>query len=136
MAQSTTALQTAIFTVLSADAQLKTILGDPPRILDFVPQQTVFPYITIGDIQTHDWSTATETGEDHRIVIHSFSRYNGRKESREIEKRLCELLHDAALPLAGHTLIRMHFLVSDILPEADGRTYHGLTRFRAITEPA
>lgn len=135
MAQSTTALQTAILTVLSADAQLKALVGDPPRIIDFVPQQTIFPYVTIGDIQTHDWSTATEDGEDHRIVIHSFSRYRGRKESRDIEKRLCELLHDADLSMTGHMLIRMHFLVSDILLEADGRTYHGLTRFRAITEP-
>lgn len=135
MGQSTLALQTALLDHLSADSEIMNFVGNPPRIFDHVPQGTNFPYITIGDIQTSDWSTATEMGEDHRIVIHSWSRYKGRKQSREIEKRLYEILHDADLSVDGHNLVRLQFLVSDILVEQDGRTYHGLTRFRAITEP-
>jgi len=135
MAKSTLALQTGLYERLVSDVQLKALVGDPPRIYDHVPQGTVFPYITIGDIQTTDWSTSTENGEDHRIIVHSFSRYKGRKEAREIEKRIYELLHDGDLSMTEHTLIRMRFLVSDILLDADGRTYHGLARFQAITEP-
>jgi hypothetical protein len=30
----------------------------------------------------------------------------------------------------------LRFVVADIRREADGRTYHGIVRLRAVTEPA
>ena len=32
--------------------------------------------------------------------------------------------------------VNMRFAVADVRREADGRTYHALIRFRAVTEPA
>ena len=38
--------------------------------------------------------------------------------------------------LAGHRLVNLRFAIADIRREADGRTYHALVRFRAVTEPS
>ena len=49
---------------------------------------------------------------------------------------LLQALDDAALTLTDHQLINFRFSVADVRREADGRTYHALVRFRAVTEPA
>ena len=45
-------------------------------------------------------------------------------------------LIDAPLAPVGHHLANLRFVVADIRREADGRTYHGIVRLRAVTEPA
>jgi glutathionyl-hydroquinone reductase len=47
-----------------------------------------------------------------------------------------QALDDAPLAPAGHHLVNLRFALADIRREADGRTYHALVRFRAVTEPA
>lgn len=44
-------------------------------------------------------------------------------------------IHDAPLAPQGHRLVNLRFALADIRREADGRTYHALVRFRAVTEP-
>ena len=114
---------------------LKTWIGDPPRLFDDVPQDTPFPYVTLGEVTTLDWSTSTELGSEHRFVIHTWSRYGGRKEIKSIMSVVYDLLHDADLPISGHVLVNLRFLFSDVFRDADGETYHGVMRFRAVTEP-
>jgi hypothetical protein len=46
-----------------------------------------------------------------------------------------EALSDAPLTLDGHHLANLRFIVADVRREADGRTYHGIVRLRALTEP-
>jgi hypothetical protein len=42
-----------------------------------------------------------------------------------------------AVPLApdGLRLVNLRFATADIRREPDGRTWHGVVRFRAVTEP-
>jgi hypothetical protein len=47
-----------------------------------------------------------------------------------------QALDDAPLVLADHHLVNFRFAVADVRREGDGRTYHALVRFRAVTEPA
>jgi glutathionyl-hydroquinone reductase len=49
---------------------------------------------------------------------------------------LLQALDDAPLTLPNHHLVNFRFAVADVRREADGRTYHALVRFRAVTEPA
>jgi len=83
-----------------------------------------------------DYSTGTEAGEEHQLVLHAWSRQGGTREAHLIAGTLLQALDDAPLTLTDHCLINLRFAVADIRREADGRTYHALVRFRAVTEPA
>lgn len=45
------------------------------------------------------------------------------------------LLHDVALPLDGHALVNCRLKFSEARHDDDLAVYHGLLRFRAVTEP-
>ena len=128
-------LQKAVYAALSDDAGLKALIGDPPRLYDDVPQDTLFPYVTLGEVTTADWGTATEKGTAHRLTLHAWSRYGGRKDVKDIMAAVYDALHEADLTLEGHHLISLRFQFSDVFRDADLETYHGVMRYRALTEP-
>jgi len=129
------ALRAAIHDALIADAALVNLLGGP-KIYDEPPRAAAFPYVTLGEARIADFSTGTEPGEEHQLTLHAWSRQGGHKEAHLIAGALLQALDDAALNLTDHTLINFRFSVADVRREADGRTYHALVRFRAVTEPA
>ena len=128
-------LQQAIYSALIVDGAVKSLVGDPARLFDDVPPDTVFPYVTLGEISTSDWSTSTERAFEHRVTLHAWSRYGGRKEVKDVMAAINDALHDASLSLTGHRLIDIFFQASDVFRDPDGETYHGVMRYRAITEP-
>jgi hypothetical protein len=135
MTSPSVALQQAIFAALGADENIKDIVDDPPRIFDHVPRGAALPYIVIGDDRTSDWSTATEPGTAHALAIHIWSRAAGRKETRVAAEAVIEALNDADLAVAGHTLVDLRWLDTEVTKEPDGETLHATLRFRAALEP-
>ena len=86
---------------------------------------------------SHNYSTIihptkTLQGNEHTLVIHTFSRYRGSKETKEIMSRVYALLHESSLTVSGASLVNLRFEFSDIIKENDGLTTHGLQRFRAM----
>ena len=61
-------LQQALFAKLTGDASLLASLGGP-RVYDDVPQGADFPYLTFAQSTLRDWSTATESGEEHVVTL-------------------------------------------------------------------
>ena len=129
------ALRAAVHDALTADASLLSLLGGP-KVYDEPPRSAAFPYVTLGETRVADYSTGTEAGEEHQLVLHAWSRQGGTREAHLIAGVLLQALDDAPLTLTDHHLINLRFAVADIRREADGRTYHALVRFRAVTEPA
>ena len=129
------ALRAAIHGALTADATLTSLLGGP-KIYDQPPRSATFPYVTLGEARVSDFSTGSEPGAEHQLTLHAWSRQGGHKEAHAIAGALLQALDDAALTLADHRLINFRFSVADVRREADGRIYHALVRFRAVTEPA
>ncbi len=129
-------LQKAIFSALVADATLAALIGDPPRLFDGPPGETALPYVQIGDGTEADWGTATERGSEHQLTMHVWSRAGGRMEARAILSAIYDALHDSSLTLEGNVLVNLRFIVSQVWRETDGATYHGVARYRAVTEPA
>jgi len=72
--QSGMALQKAIFTALTNNAGLATLIGNPPRVYDDPPGMAELPYIQIGEGTESDWSTSTQSGAEHLLTIHVWSR--------------------------------------------------------------
>lgn len=134
MPSSGWALQQSIYEALTDDAALLALLGGP-RIYDDVPQSADFPYLTIGQSLVRDWSTGSEEGDEHTLTVHVWSRESGRKQTHAIIGLLREALHDRPLTLDGHRLVNLRHEFSDARREPDGDTYHGLVRYRAVTEP-
>ena len=134
MSTAAAALRAAIHDALSADAPLLALLGGP-HVYDEPPRAAAFPYVTLGEARLSDFSTSEEPGEEHHIVLHGWSRQGGHREAHEIAGALLQALDDAPLALDGHHLVNLRFALADIRREADGRTYHAVVRFRAVTEP-
>ena len=127
------ALRAAVYDALIADAGLVSVLGGP-RVYDEVPRGAVFPYVTLGDSRIANFS-AGEPSEEHQLTLHAWSRQGGHREAHMITGALMQALDSALLTLAGHHLVNFRFAVADVRRESDGRTYHALVRFRAVTEP-
>jgi hypothetical protein len=128
------ALRAAVHDALAADSALNALLGGP-KVYDEPPRAAAFPYVTLGETRVLDWSTGTDTGEEHQLTLHAWSRQGGHREAHLITGALLQALDDAPLTLADHRLINFRFAVADVRRDADGRTYHALIRFRAVTEP-
>lgn len=134
MPTSTAALRAAIHDALAADAALIGLLGGP-KVYDEPPATAAFPYVTLGEARVADFSTGDDALQEHQLTLHAWSRQGGHKEAHMIAGALLQALDDAPLAPDGHQLVNLRFSLADIRREADGRTYHALVRFRAVTEP-
>jgi hypothetical protein len=134
MASAGWELQKSVHAALVSHAPLTSLLGGP-RVYDDVPRGADYPYLTIGESTLRDWSTGSEEGHEHILTLHVWSRAAGRAETHEIMGVLRSAMHEAALTVSGHRLVNFRHELSDARREADGETYHGVVRYRAVTEP-
>ena len=123
-------LQEAIYTALTGDAPLMAMITG---VHDHVPQETAFPYITIGASTAREWGAAGVEGIEATLTIHVWSRTRGHKEAKQITAEIHRIMHDADLSVTGHALINLRFEFGETMLDADGVTYHGITRYRAVT---
>lgn len=129
------ALQAAIVAHLKADPALKTLIGDPPRVFDGPSREKAFPYVSYDDARETPLGPAPGHVEhDIRLSIHS--RYEGRREAKDIATAIVSALNDAPLTLAGRRLVSLRAVYSDVFHRQDTDAHQGLLRFRAVTEAA
>nr|CAD6608944.1 hypothetical protein RTCK_02137 [Rhizobium sp. TCK] len=128
------ALLAAIHVRLSSDAALVSLIG-PDGIRDRLLPRPVLPALVIGEMETRDYSTATEAGEEHRLVLDVWSDAAGRREAEELAERVRVLLQDAALTLAGHALVSLAHERTRTRRQANAKLFLAELRFRAVTEP-
>jgi hypothetical protein len=135
MSTAGAALRAAVHAALSQDGALTALLGGA-RVYDEPPKSAAFPYVTIGEGRFSNLGTVDDPAQEHQLTLHAWSRQGGHREAHLVTGALLQNLEDAALAIDGHRLVNLRFTVADIRREADGRTYHALVRFRAVTEPA
>ena len=127
-------LQQSVYNFLINDSVLTSKLGGQ-SVYDDVPQRAGFPYITFGQSQVRDWSTGSEAGKEHILTLHVWSKAGGKRETHEIIETICAALHDKALTLVDHQLVNLRCEFSEARRSADGEKFHGIVRYRAVTEP-
>ena len=135
-ADSQWALQKAVYSALAADAPLQALIGATPRVYDHVPQESMFPYVVIGDATALENDTKTTDGMEQTLTLHTWSRYRGLKEAKQIMGAIVDALDQTSLSVTGHSLTLLRFEFSDTFLDADGLTRHGVQRFRALTQSA
>jgi len=131
---SSLSLQQAIFTTLTGSTVLVNYLGGE-KIYNDTPEDTPFPYVTIGQSLMRDWSTASDQGREHLLRLHVWSRAAGGTETQLITEEIINIVHDQSLILQDNLLINLRFSGADVLLDSDGKTHHSILRFRAVTEP-
>jgi len=134
MTTAPSALRAAIYQALVADAALTAALGGA-RVYDEVPRDAAPPYVTLGEARISDASCDDGPTQEHTLTLHAWSRQGGHRQAHVITGALLQALDDAPLHPDGHRLVNLRFALADIRREPDGRTYHALVRFRAVTEP-
>lgn len=131
------AVQGAVLTALQAHAPLTALVTG---VYDNVPQAddsglaTAFPYVVIGEDTGREWDTDTEIGGDFTVRIHTWSRYRGRKETKEIQGAVYDALHRATLAVTGYAFVTCDFQDSDTIVDNDGLTRHGVQSFRILID--
>ncbi len=121
----------AIFARLTGDAVLIALI--PGGIVDRLLPRALLPCVVIDDLESRDYSTATEKAEEHFLSLQIWSDANGRKGAGKIAARVTSLLDDA-LPLAGMSLVNLGLLSSRSRREAKTRNFVVEMLFRAVTE--
>ncbi|AMD61227.1 DUF3168 domain-containing protein [Rhizobium pusense] len=122
----------AIVAKLAGDAELADL--NPGGIVDRLLTRGLLPCIVFDEVETRDYSTATESAEEHFLTLQIWGDANRRRSTGEIAARVKALLDDAALPLVGFSLVNMHMLSSRSRREAKSRNFVLEMRFRAVTE--
>ena len=134
MMSATFELQKAIFATLKASAPLAEMLGEV-RLYDHAPANVVFPYFTFGRTTGFDWSTSTEDGSEHLFTVHAWSKEKGKKQTLLMLEHVKAALHDTELALDGFRLVNLRREFEEVRYMDDLAIYHGILRFRAVTEP-
>lgn len=95
-------LQAAVVKALNEDPDLTALIGG--RVYDRVPVNPVSPYITIGDAQIVDDSSACLSIAEYSIQIDAWSEAVGYPEVKQIGALAAKVL-DAALPMDGFAIV-------------------------------
>jgi len=132
-----TVVQSAIYDHLSNNAPLMAAING---IYDNVPQssdsgdESQFPYIVIGEDVHTTIDTDSELMNQVSITIHTWSRYSGRKETKDIQGLIYSTLHRSNLVQSGYKFINIAQVSSESFLDSDGFTRHGVQTFNLIIE--
>ena len=127
------AVRKSVRATLVGDAARVSILGGA-NVFDEAPRGVAMPYVTFGDWQSRDGSTASDEGAEHIFVVNAWSSQPGAREALIIAERMRALLHDQPLSLDDHRLVNLRFTQFETKREVNGRFNRVAARFRATTE--
>ena len=126
-------LQEAVYTALTGASAIAALVST--RVYDEPPAaEATYPCITIGDDTVEEMGTKTPDISEHTITLHAWSRYNGRKEAKQILDAIKATLHHNLLTVTGHTVVEAVFEFAETMLDPDGETVHGVARYRFIVE--
>ena len=123
-------IQKKIFEILSASTEITDIVSD--RIYDLPPEDSAFPYVTIGDDRFEPWDTHDSVGFQGQLNINVWTQSEGRKKAKELNGIVYDLLHDKDLGIAGTCTINLKRGLATTKIDPDGITVQGISRFNII----
>ncbi len=124
------AIQQKIFDTIKDDATIITLVGS--SIFDNVPDNSDFPYITIGEVETGDFSSHTNDGFEGSVTVHVWSQDRGRNNTKTIQARIYTLLQNLDLAIVGVPTLNFRLGSQSTILDPDGRTNHGIQTFNIL----
>jgi hypothetical protein len=89
-----------------------------------------------GDAAARDASSDLSAGHEHEAAIVVWATPGSAKTALLAAERMADLLHDAALALAGHRLVLLRVAALESGRDAATNLARATLRLRALTEPA
>lgn len=126
-------VQTAMFTTMTGDSALSTLVGG--RIYDDVPQNQVFPYVNFGSWTSIPYLTHERGGEEVTITLHCWSVYRGWSELQGIVEQLNRLFGNSDLVVQGYDVVKSYYEYSALLRQLDD-VRHAPVRYRLLVQEA
>lgn len=133
--------QAGIYLQLATDDALIELLGEDAgvvntstRVLDHVPDNHSFPYVSIYIKPWNDRGNGSFEGFECELQINVWYRSPGRgdKQCQLIQKRIDELLHDQEFCIEGWNIVSIRRTLIDIITDEDNVTKHGIQRFKLL----
>lgn len=126
------AVQTAVYSAVSNDAAISALVTG---VYADVPQPTepdddsIFPYVTIGQDIASPWDSKTYFGTETTVQIDVWSRSNNYIEAKQISELILAALHHQPLIITGadHTMTVHQNTTVSIDP--DGHTKRAMMMF-------
>lgn len=114
-------LQKALFSLLSTGYS----------VYEVVPNNPVFPYITIKSNSKYDANTKTETRTEHMIYIHSWSKGNSSLESKQMNAFIHDKLTNDFNVNGFHVdLVSLELEANQEEQKSDTTVFHGTQQFQ------
>jgi hypothetical protein len=127
------ALQKAIYGRLQEDAGMTALVG-ADGVRDRVVGGERRPFVQIASIESRDFSTASEAGEEHLVTLEVRTGEGGNREAQAISARVRVLLDDADLAPDGFVLVGILHRRTKIGRDAKAKGHLAEMVFRAVTE--
>lgn len=127
-------LQKILYTTLNGDTTLQTLLGGVNKVYDHVPQDSVYPYITLQPLPFTDRGNFTFEGFSCEYQINVWYRAPGRgmKSVQDIQARIDALLHKVSLCVDSWNVVNTRRTFIDIVVQDDNVTLQGIQRFNLL----
>lgn len=130
-------LRAAFLALLGADADIKSLIGDPARIYEDVPEADyILPYVTIGESQNVADTAECIDGSICYIDIHVWSELQTFDECDSITSTIWAVLAAATVVLTQNRCVDFFRQTTHTLRDPDGITKHAVLTVKVLTEPA
>lgn len=127
--------QVAIIAALNASADIKTLIGDPPRIYETVQPNAKFPYISLGECQSvPDRAECIEAAEVY-ADLHIWSRTGTFEECKSIAATALAVITAADLSMTQNRAVDCYSDGVKTMRDPDGLTRHGVLTVKGLIDP-
>ena len=104
-------------------------------VFDATSENEPYPYVVMGEVTARDWSDKSADGTEVYSTIHIWSQYHGRKEADQMSDAILQALTSSPLGLGAAFREALGVLDSyNLIIDMDGKTRHGILRFKYLIE--
>lgn len=133
MADHSVDLFAAIYAELSTNSALTALIGSD-AVYDHVPPGAAAPFVVIGDETASDGGSDLTDAQEHTLTIHCWSEGASTLQVKRMQSAVRNALHDADLAMDDGICVNIRCEFKEIMRDPDGVSWHGVMRFRAMTQ--
>lgn len=125
-------LQRYLYAKLRTVSEVIVLAGS--RVYDRVPESRVFPYISFGSSDIVDDSAECIEAETHTIQLDVWSRAVGKGECKNLVDGIKKALQRDEPVIADNAIVEMEVRFTQVVPDPDGLTTHGIIQVEIKVE--